>query len=72
MLDQPSNSATLLIKEALHIHLSESELSNRYEGIAIPDIPILNHVTTVTSHLHAMPVFNINYTGDGNTSVKSV
>ena len=57
MVDQASNTATLLIKEALHIHLSESELIDRDEGVTIPDCwrPILSHVTAMASHAHTMP-----------------
>ena len=57
VLNQASNNATLLIKEALHIHLSESELINRDKSVTIPDCwrPILSHVTTMTSPAHATP-----------------
>ena len=57
MVDQASNTATLLIKEALHIRLSESELIDRDEGVTIPDCwrPILSHVTAMASHAHTMP-----------------
>ena len=44
-LDQAENTTTLLIKEALHIHLTDFELINRDEGVAIPECwqPVLDH-----------------------------
>ena len=56
VLDQAKNNTTLLIKEALHICLTDLELTNRDEGVAIPECwqPVLDHAT-MTSPTHAMP-----------------
>ena len=56
MLDQAKNNTTLLIKEALHICLTDLELINRDEGVAIPECchPVLDHAT-MTSSTHATP-----------------
>ena len=55
MLNQPKNT-TLLTKEALHIRLTNLEVINRDEGIAIPECwqPVLDHAT-LTSSTHATP-----------------
>ena len=37
MLDQAKNTTTLLIKEGLHIRLTDLELINRDKGVAIPE-----------------------------------
>ena len=61
VLDQAKNNTTLLIKESLHIHLTNFQLINRDEGVIIPECwqPVLDHVTmTVSTHAtphHAMP-----------------
>ena len=46
----------MLIKEALHIHLTNLELINRDEGVAIPECwqPVLDHAM-MTSSTHATP-----------------
>ena len=52
VLDQAANTTTLLIKEALHIRLTDTEqLLNRDEGIAIPECwsAIWNHAQCVAS-----------------------
>ena len=56
VLDQAKNNTTLLIKEAVHIRLTDLELINRDEGVAIPECwqPVLDHAT-MTSSTHATP-----------------
>ena len=56
VLDQAKNNTTLLIKEALHIRLTDLELINRDKGVAIPECwqPVLDHAT-MTSSTHATP-----------------
>ena len=56
VLDQAKNNTTLLIEEALHIRLSDLELINRDEGVAIPECwqPVLDHAT-MTSSTYATP-----------------
>ena len=56
VLDQAKNNTTLLIKEALHIRLTDLELINRDEGVTIPECwqPVLDHAT-MTSSTHVMP-----------------
>ena len=56
VLDQAKNNTTLLIKEALHIRLTNLELINRDEGVAIPECwqPVLDHAA-MTSSTHATP-----------------
>ena len=53
-MDQAKNNTTLLIKEALHIRLTDLELINRGEDVAIPEWwqPVLDHAT-ITSSTHA-------------------
>ena len=54
--NQAKNNTTLLIKEALHIRLTDLELINRDEGVTIQECwqPVLDHVTMMSS-THAMP-----------------
>ena len=56
VLDQAKNNITLLIKEALHICLTNLKLINRDEGITILECwqPVLDHAT-MTSSIHATP-----------------
>ena len=56
VLDQAKNNTTLLITEALHIRLTNLELINRDEGVAIPKCwqPVLDHAM-VTNSTHATP-----------------
>ena len=65
VLDQAKNNTTLLIKESLHIHLTNFQLINRDEGVIIPECwqPVLDHVT-MTISTHAMPCQE---TDDGTT-----
>ena len=52
VLDKAANNTTLLIKEALHIRLTDTEtLINRDEGVAISDCwtAILSHARPMTS-----------------------
>ena len=52
VLDEAANNTTLLIKEALHIRLTDKEtLLNRDEGVAISDCwsPILSHAHSISS-----------------------
>ena len=53
MLDQAKNTTTMLIKEALHIRLTNFKLINRDKGIAIPECwqPVLDHATMTSSTL---------------------
>ena len=66
VLDEPANNTTLLIKEALHIHLTDKEtLLNRDEGVAISDCwsPILSHECGIRLHPPEM-------TSDGEGKLK--
>jgi len=56
VLDQAKNTTTLLIKEALHIRLTNLELINRDEGIDIPECwkPVLDHAA-MTNFTHTTP-----------------
>ena len=50
VLDEAANNTTLLIKEALHIRLTDTEtLINRDDGVAISDC-----WTAILSHAHPM------------------
>ena len=52
VLDEAATNTTLLIKEALHIRLTDKEtLLNRDEGVAISDCwaAILSHTHSITS-----------------------
>ena len=50
-MDQAKNNTTLLIKEALHIRLTNLERINRDEGVAIPECwqPVLDHAAMMSS-----------------------
>ena len=56
VLDQAKNNTTLLIKEALHICLTDLKLINRDVGVTIPECwqPVLDHAT-MTSSTHTTP-----------------
>ena len=51
MLDQAKNNTTLLIKEAVHIRLTNLELINRDVGVAIPECGqlVLDHTMMLSS-----------------------
>ena len=56
VLDQAKNNTTLLIKQAVHIWLTNLELINRDEGVAIPECwqLVLDHAA-MTSSTHVTP-----------------
>jgi len=55
VLDQAQNNTTLLIKEALYIRLSDTQLINRDEGVTISDCwrQAVSHAAAMTSSTHA-------------------
>jgi len=55
VLDQAKNNTTLLIKEALYIRLSDTQLINRDEGVTISDCwrQAVSHAAAMTSSTHA-------------------
>ena len=53
VLDQAKNNTTLLIKEALYIRLSDTQLINRDEGVTISDCwrQAVSHAAVMTSSI---------------------
>ena len=55
MLDQAKNNTTLLIKEALHIPLTNLELINRDKGVAIKIVR--NYFNKILTRICMFPVY---------------
>ena len=64
VLDQAKNNTTLLIKEALHILLTDLELINRDEGVTIPECwqPVLDLVWQSQTQARSARVWSNAYT----------